>query len=54
MKEMRSYKLDKDIIEMLELIAKKQRRSYGNVIEILVEKEFDSKKEEYLQAKETQ
>jgi hypothetical protein len=47
MKAMRSYRLDEEVIEMLEAIAKSQRRSLGNVLEILVEKEYNAKKEEY-------
>lgn len=46
-KIMKSYKLDKEIIEMLEAIAKAQRRSFGNVIEILVEREYNANKEQY-------
>lgn len=46
MKTMRSYRLDETVIKMLEMIAQKQRRSLANVLEILVEKEFNKMKQE--------
>jgi hypothetical protein len=46
---MRSYRLDDDVAKMLEIIAKKQRRSLASVLEILIEKEYNANKQVYVQ-----